>query len=635
MCQRRPGACRVCHPRPVDAGAVTVSTREFDASRWNEICESSLGCDEDLEVRVMRTTSRDIRGNGRLRARTRRVAAALVALALTCLPVRAEAGCGCEKPPPKPAQVRPQVTYAGMPVTLFSSALVAGQSYDVTFRAMGGASATVRGVAAERRDLADAVVKVQLTVALPALPLGPAGITVAAVGTGAPILTIADTDLTVAPTPVALPTVYGAWSYPGQQAAVGRDGVVYLSLDLTGLTAPLVFEAAFNGYPLRFTERDVLFTNTQGFLMQLLVQPGDPSTAEPIPGMFVYPSALPSLTSDTLHYSRHEFNTYYLQHLERLPHATDPADADWHLDGTRHIDHDHLIIGIMGRQNDGTLPAPGATPTFNLSVRAYSLFYLGLVGTGGISTSTDVRIDSFVPATTSGGTAIASGDKLIASPDTVSAESGQPLWDTYTSGTRSYDAGGITYGSNGDVFTNGTLSLGGGSILHGDVTAKQITLASRATITGLRNILANLMSFMWVSVPAGLPDLGAVRVSNAQTIVGPGSFKVSGLTLSKGATLSIDNSAGPVTLYVTGGITTSAGARILTTDKNPEKFAIYVASADKVALGTSSAFYGVVYAPNSSVVLSGGGEFFGAFVGGSVSLGSKSKVHYDSTLRRQ
>ena len=46
---------------------------------------------------------------------------------------RAHAGCGCDKPPPALAEVRPNVTYAGMPVTLFHASLQSGQSYDVTF----------------------------------------------------------------------------------------------------------------------------------------------------------------------------------------------------------------------------------------------------------------------------------------------------------------------------------------------------------------------------------------------------------------------------------------------------------------------------------------------------------------------
>src|SRR5262249_40638638 len=149
---------------------------------------------------------------------------------------------------------------------------------------------------------------------------------------------------------------------------------------LTGMREPLVFEAEMDGYPLRYTARDVVFMNTQGFLMQLLESP----SGQGIPGMFVNPSATPSTSSDTLHYSRHEFRTYFLDHYERTAHSVD-ATGNWHADGTRHVDHDHLIVAIIGRLNDGTLPKPGATPPFTIRMRAYSLFHHGLTASTSVS----------------------------------------------------------------------------------------------------------------------------------------------------------------------------------------------------------------------------------------------------------
>jgi hypothetical protein len=59
---------------------------------------------------------------------------------------------------------------------------------------------------AAKRDQADGVVKPQLTVTLPTVPLGPASIKVTPVGATLPLLTIADTTFTVAPQPIALPS---------------------------------------------------------------------------------------------------------------------------------------------------------------------------------------------------------------------------------------------------------------------------------------------------------------------------------------------------------------------------------------------------------------------------------------------
>ena len=176
----------------------------------------------------------------------------------------ANAGCGCEKPPPPPAAVRPSVAYAGAPVALFSAALQAGRLYTVTFTsgtAMGTAS--VPALAAMRRDLADAVYKPQLVVPLPLLPLGPTRITVTDSTSRALVLAIDDASFTVAPTPLAVPAAYGKYHWPNFRAAVGRDGVAYVALDVSAVAQPMVFEARAVGYPLRFTGQDVVFTNVQ------------------------------------------------------------------------------------------------------------------------------------------------------------------------------------------------------------------------------------------------------------------------------------------------------------------------------------------------------------------------------------
>jgi hypothetical protein len=36
--------------------------------------------------------------------------------------------------------------------------------------------------------------------------------------------------------------------------------------------------------------------------------------------------------------------------------------------GTRHIDHDHLVLAIRGVLEDGTTPQAGATPRFDLHI---------------------------------------------------------------------------------------------------------------------------------------------------------------------------------------------------------------------------------------------------------------------------
>src|SRR5262249_10450956 len=148
-----------------------------------------------------------------------------------------------------------------------------------------------------------------------------------------------------------------------------------------------VFRAQAKGYPLTFTNYDVTFYNTQGFLMQML--------KTNMPGLWKITSANSGTDSDVLVYSRHEFDTYFLQHAERQPHQI--VNDDWHLDGPGHVDHNHLILAIGGVLANGSLPVPGATPKFTLVFERYSLFSQGLVASNSISMGSSVSTDAYGP----------------------------------------------------------------------------------------------------------------------------------------------------------------------------------------------------------------------------------------------
>src|SRR5437762_2601834 len=446
-------------------------------------------------------------------ARTLALLGALLSLSAAA-PEPARGGCGCDKPPPPPAQVRPGIAYAGTPVTLFSPAFVVGDAYTVTFTSgTTGQTMSVSGTIVSRRDVADGQYKPQLVVPLPSMPLGPVSISATRGNRNKPDVAIDDSAFTVVPAPVALPSQYGAWHYPNFQAAVGRDGVVYIALDATAIHLPMVFEARAAGYPLRFGAEDVVFRNIQGFLMQLL----------------------------------------------------------------------------MGG-------APGATPPFDLVLSTYSLFYQGLVGNASVSVGHSSQTDSYDPIT----------------------------------GKSS---------AHGDVFTNGPLTLSGSAAIKGDATAASFSFSGSSRITGQQTLLAAPTSFMQIQVPAGLPDLGAITLNQnhvTMTINGPGSFRVSALSMTGKSKLYIDNAGGPVTLYVTGGVSVAGTAKVYIADPDPEHFAIYVAGTGPVDLENGTpGLYGVVYAPTSSVLIGGSAQFSGAFVGQDVSLDGSATVHYDQALRGQ
>jgi hypothetical protein len=301
----------------------------------------------------MTTSGLGARTKGNVGAERAHLLAGAMTLALL-LPLAAagpaHAGCGCDKPPPPLAAVRPAFAAPGDVVTLFAPGLEAGVSYEVVF---AGAPAPVTVTAIRRRDFADGVEKPQLVVATPALPPGPTRIEIEG------ILRVDATEFTVLQRPLALSQSTGVTVAECYRAAVGSDGTVYLRLDISAIAARMAFSGIGRAFPLLFEARDVLIYNTQGVLMQLL----GPAQA----GIFAIddPGAPDSFE---LIYDRHEFLTYRSEHLHEGGRGLDPADPAWHVDGTRHIDHDQLVLALRGVVEGEGLPAPGVTPAFDLDI---------------------------------------------------------------------------------------------------------------------------------------------------------------------------------------------------------------------------------------------------------------------------
>jgi hypothetical protein len=328
--------------------------------------------------------------------RTTSLVAALTALAVWHGSTIAQASCGCEKPPPPTAVVRPQFAFPaadllsppdltkGGSVALFSESLVAGLPYTVAFQPMQGSRRTVVAIARRRRDMADGAWRMQLWAPIhPQMHLGPAAIEVKD-ALGRVVLGVPDTDFTVIARPIEVPASGGTVMKDDYRAAVGRDGTVYVALDVTGMLPHVQFAAQGFGLGLRFNKDDMLIYNTQGVLMESLsswvydedlnndgdsTDPGesdwngnglldnpDISLVVPVTGT----------DSDAFFYDRHEFENYDVDHQPGGVRAIDPTDPNWHLDGTRHTDNFHFVVAIAAATLNGVSLAPGVTPKFDL-----------------------------------------------------------------------------------------------------------------------------------------------------------------------------------------------------------------------------------------------------------------------------
>jgi hypothetical protein len=281
--------------------------------------------------------------------------AIVVAGALAAAP-DARAFCGCDKPPPALAMVRPAFGHAEQSVTLFDERLAPGERYKVVFTSRGGDGDWSLGRATRRRDMADGRLRTQVRVAVPELPMGPAAIAVHDAA-GTLVYEIPDDEFTIIAPPLVLHDVGETITEDGYQTGVAADGTVYVALDMSRMNDATTYAAVAEGFDLRFDGAGVAVFNTQGVIGEVL----DRDSA----GLFrITPAA--TGRSAGLTYWRHEFTTYREQHRKRDERMT--ADGEWHVDGTRHIDNDHLVVAIAGTLADGRPPRPGATPPFRLTV---------------------------------------------------------------------------------------------------------------------------------------------------------------------------------------------------------------------------------------------------------------------------
>jgi hypothetical protein len=281
---------------------------------------------------------------------------ALAALAGLGTPSTTSAGCGCDKPPPPRANVRPFVGEVDQKITLFNHLLDSGERYQVRFRnTVDGSVGWSQGRARTKRDIADGRSRVHLRVAVADVGIGPVAISVWE--HGREICALGDHEFTVVPEPIVLRDFKASTTRREYQGAVGRDGTLYLPVDVSKVDLATRFTGGAVGFPMAFAPENVAMYNAQGYLMQLL-DPTDPQLFDLYPGDFE--------VSTVLSYWRHEFASY--NRLHRSDEDYETEDGEWHSDGTRHVDHDYIVVAIRGTMADGSLPAPGATPPFALLV---------------------------------------------------------------------------------------------------------------------------------------------------------------------------------------------------------------------------------------------------------------------------
>lgn len=243
--------------------------------------------------------------------------------------------------------------------------------------------------------------------------------------------------------------------------------------------------------------------------------------------------------------------------------------------------------------------------------------------------------------------------------------------DSYDSGAGSYASQATNYlpGSdvpyanpNGDGGSNGTITANGGGLCFGDLSpgpGYTVKTSGSFVITGSTTPAEEPVSMPPVDYAPPIPSAGAFVASNP-VVLSEGVYRYDSFSLSGQAKVTF---TGAVTLYVDGSVSIAGqtqlvlapgatvvlyhggsfggknadlsleGGGLVNQDQNPAAFQIYSAGTGKVSIAGGAGFYGMVYAPQASVLPAGGSQIYGSLVGKSIMCsGSGTYVHYDESL---
>jgi Tfp pilus assembly protein PilX len=129
----------------------------------------------------------------------------------------------------------------------------------------------------------------------------------------------------------------------------------------------------------------------------------------------------------------------------------------------------------------------------------------------------------------------------------------------------------------------------------------------------------------------------AISLDNGQTKTlsgkaGGADYYVTSVELKNGSTLNIDATAGPVNIYLTGGLDAKNGSAINITGAPPD-FTIYSNSTAKIDFKHGSTFKGTVYAPYAPVDMKNSSEVYGLIWANTVDIKNSGQFYFDTALK--
>jgi Tfp pilus assembly protein PilX len=212
-------------------------------------------------------------------------------------------------------------------------------------------------------------------------------------------------------------------------------------------------------------------------------------------------------------------------------------------------------------------------------------------------------------------------------------------------------------GNLGAIGSNLDVEGGGSSIVHGDVaigpsgvlnidpskvTGSEFRLSAARNFAALPNFTTGATSIK-VQVPDPDPNnpssppakyppgaYNKIEVWGTLTLP-PGDYTMNELNVTSGGTLII---TGDTKLYINNSLT-MVGQAIAGDMAHPDQLTIYYGGSTAAKWAGGSGISSSIYAPSADLILTGSTEFFGSFIGKTVTVKGNAMVHFDEgNLRR-
>jgi hypothetical protein len=315
-----------------------------------------------------------------------------------------------------------------------------------------------------------------------------------------------------------------------------------------------------------------------------------------------------------------------------------PVDAGT---GAYWVEEVDLGGGLRSLTSTGVDGLGAARLQLVLRAESGAFFQWGAFGAEGIGLARNARIDSY--------------------DSTLGTYASQA---TNSSGTDLYAS------QNGNVGSNGDVTLQQNSQVHGDALCGPTAVTSvlgNAVVSGSTTPATAEVEMPTIELPSGATSIGDYSVGSDETLIagdhaagvmvienhvtltieGPATLLLQSLTLETGAQLLVDSTNGPVEVFVVGDFIVNSNTLIAPIDRDPSALSLNLVSdnvihpeqdvdldeLDDLEFDSNAQLFGTIYAPNAFIEIDSNFELFGSLVARRVRLDSNSLIHFDEALQ--